>query len=314
LAEILVSILIFTVVSLAMITILITSTNLFRAGEYGRASTDEAVAALGAIDDDLKRMVPARDGGFFLAQLHPDGAAANGNCVVAFMISQAQATAVGQRGQSARRLVLYWVEQDPATKEDALMRADSPTADEDGDDQTATQMDTAKAVFNGTAAGVVPVPIARRCLHFGAWISTDAEPRSSPDDWNETAGPPPKALNPTSGQYFCTEADGRPAADPFPTAVRFTLALAGGRYAPAGYVIEDSTATIRIAGISSLPTTQGSLMRIDDEWIRYSGFANGAVQVDTNGRAAMRSTQQSHGRNARVMLAQLYSLARIFPH
>jgi hypothetical protein len=312
LAEILVSVLIFTVVSLAMITILLTSTNLFRAGEYGRVSTDEAVAALGTLDDDLRRMVPARDGGFFLAQLHPDGGSPNGNCVVAFVISQPESTAVGKQGEAARQLVMYWVEQDPSTKEDCLVRILAPLAAEYGKASVATQYDVVQDVFT---TAPTPPAIARRCLHFAAWISTDLEPRLDAADWEHDAAG--NQLRPTTGasSFYCTEAAGRASGpDPFPTAVRFTLALAGGRYAPTGYVIEDTASSIRVAGLSSLPSSQGSLLRIEDEWIRYTGVSGGAIQLDANSRHALRSTQVAHPRNAKVMLAQLYSLARIFPH
>ena len=65
LVEILISIMIFVVVSGAMIGILLIGTDLFRRGEFSRAANDETVAVVGTIEDDLKHMVPAADGGWF---------------------------------------------------------------------------------------------------------------------------------------------------------------------------------------------------------------------------------------------------------
>lgn len=149
LTEILVSLLIFSIVSLAMIGILITSTNIFRSGEFGRAATDEAVAALGVIDEDLRRMIPGHDNGFFYAILHDpagnnasqfciqppyapaENAPQTGNCATAFLIytphpdqigsrytpsqQQAQGTQTGTLNNAAvgaRVMVVYFVEQE----------------------------------------------------------------------------------------------------------------------------------------------------------------------------------------------------------
>src|SRR5262249_47971636 len=137
-----------------------------------------------------------------------------------------------------------------------------------------------------------PPVVAQRCLHFAAWVSTEAEPRSAADDWQHAgSGATAVPLRPTSPNgFFCTELAGRTAADPFPPAVRFTLTLAAGRYAPSGYVIEDSNGAannrIRIAGLSGVPVFSGAAARIGDEWIEYSGYANGALEIadPTKGR------------------------------
>jgi hypothetical protein len=163
LVEILVSIMIFSIVSVAMVGILLTSTNVFRAGEYGRASTDEAVASLGVLDEDLKRMVPARDGGFFYTILHAQNPylatptlPPNGNCAVAFIITQPSPDAIqgnlqdtstvnggpantngnasvgaAAAGAGAHLLVVYYVEPTPVANvpggyEDVLFRTQTP--------------------------------------------------------------------------------------------------------------------------------------------------------------------------------------------
>ncbi len=129
LIEILVSLMIFSIVSLAMLGILLASTNIFRSGEFGRASTDEAVSALSILDEDVRRMVPGRDNGIFYSILHDPVSGSqpalpvSGDCATAFMIYQTNAGLVqGQNnfqsaqqsmqhgGAGARQLVIYYVE------------------------------------------------------------------------------------------------------------------------------------------------------------------------------------------------------------
>ena len=326
LAEVLVSILIFSIVSLAMITILLTSTNVFRAGEYGRASTDEALAALGTLDEDLKRLVPARAGGFFYSRLYHDPAAVptpgdNGNCAVAFTIA-APPTTLDINGAKARLIVMYWVEtidRGTPTEDEALMRAVAPVANDLAAPTTLESPTVRAELF--PAAGPRPYPptiVARRCLHFGAWVSSEEKPRALAGDWTLDASGATIAPD-TGGADYCTEAVGAVPPippDPFPTAIRFTLSMAAGRYAPSGYVIEDDQANnrMRIAGLRSLPTVAGSMVRVEDEWIAYRDFQGGALLWDAGMRGARRSTFKVHTRNDRVFLGQTYSLARTFPH
>lgn len=324
LVEILVSILIFSVVSVAMVTILLTSTNIFRAGQYGRASTDEAVAAMAAIDEDLKRMVPPRDGGFVYSILHHfDPAAAvarvNGNCFLAFMIATGAETT--QRGRSGRKLVVYWVETvAPGTgdEDEVLYRAVAPVAADSGLAGNPRESDVVAVYYNDPhalpAGWEAPTVVARRCLHFGAWISSDVERRAAADDWTQSvAGTPIRPYTDPGGpKDYCTEAAGATPADPPPTAIRITLSLAAGRYAPRGIVIDDTSAGIRIAGLPSVPLQAGAMVRIEDEWIAYSDFSGG--RLITLPRPALRSATAVHGRNAPVRIGQMYAVARIFPH
>jgi type II secretory pathway component PulJ len=129
LVEILVSLMIFSVVSLAMFGILLASTNIFRSGEFGRASTDEAVSALSILDEDVRRMVPGRDNGLFYSILHDPVTGAqpafpvSGDCATAFMIyqtnvgliqgqnaSQTAQQSLQHGGGGERQLVIYYVE------------------------------------------------------------------------------------------------------------------------------------------------------------------------------------------------------------
>jgi len=366
LIEILVSILIFSVVSVAMVGILLTSTNIFRAGEYGRASTDEAVATLGVLDDDLKRMVPARDGGYFYALLHtfnPYTSAVpmspgqgNGNCAVAFIISQpvpdqvqandtAQAASNLVAGAGAHLLVIYYVESVPAPAspggyDDVLYRAQGPILS-DFSASAAITYATTTALVNtligppglNSPAPSPPYPrsgqymgsysisvVSRRCLHFGAWVSNDLQKRAASGSWTQDSGNPAVDIPPTATAPYDTESD--PAdgitAQPFPSAVRFTLVLAAGRYAPRGTLVNDSSLQanqLRLSGVNGLSTVPGAMIRIDNEWILYSGYQDGVLTVAPNGRSAQRSsTVTTHASGTAVVSGQQFSLARTFPH
>jgi prepilin-type N-terminal cleavage/methylation domain-containing protein len=380
LVEILVSLLIFTIVSLAMVGILFTATNLFKAGESGRATTDEAVAALGVIDDDLRRMVSGRDGGVFYSALHdPSGSeTGTGDCAVAFEIAQPnpmliqgnQYAANGQaamvQGVGARLLVLYFVEPPSsntnlpalgtAQNEELLYRLQAPIlSDVQASNQTpnpannqnwtappATDVQYIEQLLNpatrqvwqnwpsglpggGTVVGQ-PTIVARRALHFGVWVSTEEDPRGQWGNWTLDAGTPAQAIPPTATAAYSTQADPTAAittaAANFPTAVLFTLALSAGRFAPTGQMIADlgtSPDTIRIGGIDALPVVPGAKILINDEWMQYSGYANGVLTLDANapnaGRGALRSTiQQAHARGEVVRWGTMFSLGRIFPH
>ncbi len=355
LAEILVSILIFTIVSLAMVTILLTSTNVFRAGEYGRASTDEAISALGIIDDDLKRMVPEKAGGFFCCRLFsgtvpPAATPPNGNCAVAFLITDPDPDAITISGEKARKLAVYWVTtvvingvDGSPHREEQLYRALSPIASEDdepgpGDPPlppTVLNVDVVNRYLalqdpsGVSATAPVPLPncllrakpviIARNCLHFSVWVSNansrrqPMNPTGTTDNWlKDTAN---IEIAPTlAGADYCTETVPGFVPDPFPMAVRFSVTLASGRYGPSGYVIEDQNPNIRIAGVQGVPTVPGAMVRIDDEWVQYRDYVGGVLQVDPAMRGARRSTMTTHLRNAPVRLGQSYTLVRTFAH
>ena len=99
-----------------------------------------------------------------------------------------------------------------------------------------------------------------------------------------------------------------------------TVALTGGgRFAAQGFVVADGGATIRIGGIKALPTIPGSMVRIGDEWVGYSGYSNGTLDCATTsdplvGRGQRRSTSSTHAAKTLVRLAHTYSLVRDLPH
>jgi hypothetical protein len=117
LVEIMVSLMIFIVVSGAMVGIMLMSSELFRRGEFSRSANDEVVAVLGAVSDDLNHLVPETGDGWFFAGVP----SASGNTLVAFTTAGQNPDGIGARGQNARSLVCLWVEE-PGDGEPRLRR------------------------------------------------------------------------------------------------------------------------------------------------------------------------------------------------
>ncbi len=109
LIEIMVSLMIFVVVSGAMVSILMISSDLFRRGEFSRSANDETIAVLGAVSDDLNHMVPENSDGWFFAGIPR----ASGNTLVSFTTAGQSPDGIGARGQNARSLVGLWIEEIP---------------------------------------------------------------------------------------------------------------------------------------------------------------------------------------------------------
>ena len=109
LIEIMVSLMIFVVVSGAMVSILMMSTELFRRGEFSRSANDETIAVLGAVSDDLNHLVPETGDGWFYAGVPTT----SGNTLVAFTTAGQNPDGIGARGQNARSVVGMWVEEKP---------------------------------------------------------------------------------------------------------------------------------------------------------------------------------------------------------
>ncbi len=107
LIEIMVSLMIFVVVSGAMVGIMLMSSELFRRGEFSRAANDEVVAVLGAVSDDLNHLVPETGDGWFFAGKPTD----SGNTLVAYTTAGQNPDGIGARGQNSRSLVGTWVEE-----------------------------------------------------------------------------------------------------------------------------------------------------------------------------------------------------------
>jgi len=302
LIEIMVSIMIFVIVGGLMLGILLLASDLYRRGEASRSSNDEAVAVLAALDADLSRMVHASDGGMFWAEVHD----AAGNCLIAFKTAVRDSTTMTDQGRGARSLVVWWVDGDQ------LRRAEQPEPVQNPDPIPDADMDVLNNMLSTPAQWPV---LTTGCLHFGAALSFSAEERTSLADWRARAS---NKLLPVDGTPIHHGSSG---TDPFPSALLMTVALTGGgRFAAKGFVVSDDGTSIRIAGIKGLPTLPGSMVRIENEWVGYKGYANGIIACPTIageplvGRGQRRTTQAAHPVKAEVLVAQTYSLVRNFGH
>ncbi len=89
LAEILISIMIFMMLSGAMFGIFLSVTQLYSEGEFSRSANDSAQIVINLLERDITRAVPAATGGVFYAWLDKhssDPNASSGNCVIGWVI------------------------------------------------------------------------------------------------------------------------------------------------------------------------------------------------------------------------------------
>lgn len=312
LIEVMVSILIFSVMSIAMIGVFSAATSIFRAGESARAATDEATAVLAMLDDDLKRMVPPQDGGFFYTKTHmPNTATPGGNMVLAFKIRNPDAGAVSETGKDARLIVLYWVDVDAADPEKSdLHRATATAADSDNNTATTSELAVVSALY-GSASATDSV-VAKGCLYFGIDVSTPSAIRADLT-W--------AACEPTGAARYCTEVSGGTPAQPYPDAFRISLSITGGnRFGAKGTLISDDGSVVRVAGVRQVPIMGEALARIDTpesgkaEWVRYDSFTKGMMTYSgPNGRGLRRTTTGVHTRGVPVYFCPTFTLVRSLP-
>lgn len=328
LIEIMVSIMIFTVVALAMMTIMLMASEIYRSGEAGRSANDETVAVMAALDEDLARIVPAADGGWFYASMDgdDDGAAdSDGDTLIAFKIARRDRSQIDRNGVGDRAIVAWWVRHEVMANnvtQSVLYRGEAPADLLDDDPATDQDLDTFDRIMTTTA---LRAQVTTGCLHFGAYLAADAGGRDLGSEWLDEA---------TGGQTLPNHGEptlnttGQPLT--FPAAVRITAVLSGGgRFAPRGRLIGPLTTgatSFRIAGIPGLATRPGSMLRITDpvdpkvgEWIGYDGYSGGLVTC-TNptdplvGRGRRRSLPGAFPTQSEVRIGQSFSLVRTLPH
>lgn len=277
LIEILVSLMIFSVVSGAMLGILLTATELYRRGQASRAAHDELVAVTAALEDDLRRLVPERDGGWLRARvLLP-----NGGMAVSLLITGADIGRVEVSGSNRvigrRRLVVWWIDD-----QDRLRRHEE-------DEPVPGAAQTRAAAFQSVVTNLpllsnpnFGVVMTTGCLHFSMVVSfapdaaAGVTPRTFAANW-EPLNDLQLLPDPASGLF-----DRHDHGFPESLAVRLIL-TGGGRFAPQGFVVRDESDRIRIAGVRAYPTIPGSLARIgsgaDSEWVAYQSGGPGVLDV-----------------------------------
>ena len=318
LIEILVSIMIFSVMSVAMLSTFTVSSSLFREGEGARAAADGAIGVVSTLDGDLRRLVPAAAGGFFyLGQHAVAGHDPGGSTVLGFTaLNRDPALTVVENGVTRMAgivLVLWWTD---ATGR--LQRAAQP----------ARRSDTNFNAINGMFAGGGNV-VADGCLLFSATatIADLGSDRSLP--------------GPTLDEFICTEEALRPAgsADPFPLGLDVTIVLtAGGRDANAIFQAGRNSARGRLArdleagdsemlvsGLRRLPTGPGVMLRLGDaeggsgadegartlEWVGYERMTGSRVFGLVRG--LQRTSAHAHPRDTPVRYGRIYSITRALP-
>ncbi len=328
LVEIMISIAIFTMVSGAMVAILIAATQIFQGGEAARAANDEAVAVLSTIEDDLRRAVPqappvidangqavpAQIGGWVYARVL-DGNTSNtdntGNCLIAWVIANPDRTGINPAdGSGARQLVAYWVDSGRNLRRQTWNLGANGSVD-------TTSRDAARAINAGTVN--IGEIITKDCLHFSAWIAVqDVEAMKRPfrekspgtpergcPDWEQVDSDKKTILPP---RYDPAGSGSRPAfdtampngvvSDPFPNAVRIAVTLTGGnRFATRGSVLSSSSngtssTRFRVKMDSGRPGL-GGLVRIQDEWMKVSKVEGSFITVDEADRGQRRSRVDS---------------------
>jgi prepilin-type N-terminal cleavage/methylation domain-containing protein len=339
LVEIIVSIAIFLVASTVMLGALFGATDVFRRGEAARQAGDEATAVLATLQEDLSRAVPvrlregkpAREWGRVYSQVGQAG-----NCLLALVIEnpdRAQVRWVPNETAPDRKLVgmrkrVVWrvipgSDPDATAADDLLVREEW--------DITANGQVISNDPANGypgvawpTDDNAIPLRediITRGVLHFGVWIELpqlhrliEADPAGNGPviGWESTSA----AVLPFTGETFDSNVLETRASPPFypqPDAIRISLVLTGGgRYAVRGSLagpIQGDSA--RIAGIKTLPTVAGSVLRIGSEWVRYTDFRGNRV----NGllRGQLRSAESNHASGTVVLAGQAFSLVAALP-
>lgn len=317
LTEILVSLMIFMVVSGAMLTIMLLATRIYEEAEFGKAANDEAMAVLGMLDRDLARAIsPSAGGHFYAAVLSiPSNDAAqpsttSGDCAVGWTIRNDDLASPDRTRFVFWRTFKY---QRPRTLssgqtivEDRFIlcrgtyedKSAAPRGSYDSDD------------LYDAGTGNLSLPagmaiITDGCIHFGVWLvgtshnladtilrSTHPEPerywtrvvvRNDINAWAE-----PIKAEPYDTEMRHSDPDQTPLA--YPSTIRFTIVLTGGhKNAPVGRLrtaLNDTDDTgevdIRVQGTRGVSTLPGSIMRIGDEIIGYYDFRNGEIKVNSD--------------------------------
>ena len=298
LMEIMVSLLIFSVVSLALIGVLSAAVKLFRAGEAGRAASDETIATLAQLDDDLKRMVPAADNGYLFTKTKQTNGHDAGNMVLAFKIRNPDGGLISETGSGARLIVVWWVDDEGHLCRKTATAADKPNIVD-------AEFSVASSIYGSSQ------PVANGCLYFGVDLSTDAAPRQ---DFAWTPN------TPSINTLYSTELTTRPAPDPFPTAIRITTVLTGGsRNYIRGRCVRDDATGIRVTGVGQVPVGAGVMARLGDpttenvEWTRYSTFKGGVLACDPTDRGQRRTSKIDDVTGKEVTFAPSYTLVRTLP-
>ena len=310
LVEILVATSIFAVVSVAMIGIYATATDLVRLGESRRAAADEAAATLSMFDEDLRRIVPPEAGGFFFAAvpLHAPGPTQEitwdpgGSMAIAFVISDP--TGFTDRTAQPQLLVLWMVD-----KQDRLWRrvGNAPAVGQQiGASITTPRFNLVTTWFNEIAQPTPPAgwqPVAEGCQ----LLAIDLRPAGA------------TAPVPAAGQLYLTEPrTATTTSDAFPDTVTLTVAFGGpAAHAPKGRIASANGDNFRVSGIKGITTDTWLRIKTPDtperiEWFQ-AGLAGGGLLSRPSSPGpfgTFRTTPGTLKKGAEVLAPSIYSLTR----
>lgn len=325
LIEVLVSLMIFSVVAVAMLTVFTLSTAVFRETEAARAGNDEAIAVLAALEDDLRRMVPPAAGGYLFCGVHDantnnDPGDDGGNMVLAFTIANPDAHQVEETGKNARLVVAWW-----ADARGLLHRTTAAAADSQGAVSNLTNSQILLTLYHQATSPVA----GTGCLYFGADCHATAAKRQGLD-WAPAVATAPLLPGDGLGDYVCTDTfDGTHTPDVFPEALRISVVLVGGPKAgtgfvaakenASGFVVEDLNTTIRTGGLKTLPTYPNAMVRLGDpggpvEWLTYTSFRNNRIEVAAREqRRTIHTPAVVHPRGTPIRFGRTYTLVRELP-
>ena len=296
LIEILISILIFSMISIAMLTVFNLSSTIFRETEASRTADDEAAIALAMLEDDLARMVPASNGGWLFAQVAAkthDGLGdlspehTGGSMVIAFTIDVGDALRADKDGKGMRQVVAWWTDD-----YGCLWRGVQNRNPVNSSDATRTAMEILENdIYNAeektdSLLSHAKQQIIRGCLHLSVDISGVGNKArqlkstaGTSHAWNWAVDEIEDPVLPLPAAPYRTEAQtSTETPDPWPEAICITLITAGGgkkdaanpaRYATRGFLASngiqpDDTDNIRVAGIRIFPAQGGALLRLGD--------------------------------------------------
>jgi prepilin-type N-terminal cleavage/methylation domain-containing protein len=318
LIEILVSLMIFSIVSVAMVGVLLGATNVYRAGESARVAHDSTATVLAQISDDLQRMVPAADGGYFFCKVHPATLEeAGGSMLVSFTIVNPDTSdlqtvvAPGLLASNARQVVTYWVSND------VLHRTVAMSSASDGLASTNLEL----AITNQYATKTTD--LISGCLHFSVDLSVPSLADRPDLSWTGILEPSDKTIL----YRYTTERDPDPKVivKPMPEAIRVTLVLAGSTRAGVatariGTVVRENADGIRFTGVKQVPLGQQAIARMRDssnriEWIAYDNAKGGVLSLAGATRPAtiLRSQTLPDSTGAEIIFGTRYHLVMALP-
>lgn len=314
LVEILVATSIFAVVSVAMIGIYATATDLVRLGESRRAAADEAAATLSMFDEDLRRIVPPEAGGFFFAAVPLHAPDPNpeiswdpgGSMAIAFVISDPTGFTV--RTAQPQLLVLWMVD-----KQDRLWRrvGNAPAVGQQiGASVTTPRFDQVATWFNEIALATPPAgwqPVAEGCQ----LLAIDLRAAGA-------TAPVPAAGQPYLTEPHTTSTNSVPTSDAFPDTVTLTVAFGGpAAHAPRGRIATANGDNFRVSGIKGIAPDAWLRIKTPDsperiEWFQ-AGLAGGGLlsrPSSPNPFGTFRTTPGTLKKGAEVLAPSVYSLTR----